>query len=163
MKRVLLIALLKLSFVTLFADKIYLKNGNEILAIVKEVNETEIKYKKESNPDGPVYHLDIQDVLMILYPNGEKDIFANSQANINHISDSNNDYTKNEIIDAQQLTESDYYYLAFLYKQHSLNVKSLPTGYEIKRIKLYSISSTMSDLQIKSNGYKSCLQRYSSK
>lgn len=162
MKRILLIAFFELSFVA-FADKIYLKNGDEILSIVKEISATEVKYKKESNPDGPIYHLNIQDVLMILYPNGEKDIFTNSQSSIKNISDSNNDSSNNEILDAQQLTESDYYYLAFLYKQHSLDVKSLPTGYDIKRIQLYSISSTTSELQIKSKGYKTSLHRYSSK
>lgn len=146
-----------------FTVCLHLKNGDEICAIVKEVGTTDILYKKESNPDGPVYHLNIHDVLMILYPNGEKDIFANSQPDINYIQDANNESSNNEVLDDKQLTDSDYYYLAYLYKQHILSVKSLPVGYDIKRIQLYSISSTTSELQIKSRGYKTSLQQFSLK
>ena len=67
----------------LFADDIIvLRNGDIINAIVKEVQKSEIKYKKVSNPDGPLYSIEKSDVLSIKYTNGEIDKFeALSQEN----------------------------------------------------------------------------------
>jgi hypothetical protein len=62
---------------SLFAqDNIILKNGMELPAKVLEVSASEIKYKKQDNPDGPVYTYTIKDVLLINYANGTKDVFG---------------------------------------------------------------------------------------
>lgn len=55
-------------------DIIILKNGDEISGVVTEVGLQEIKYKKCNNPDGPSYVLAKNDVFMIKYANGSKDI-----------------------------------------------------------------------------------------
>ncbi|MBL4624441.1 MAG: hypothetical protein JKY42_04810 [Flavobacteriales bacterium] len=56
-------------------DVIFLQDGTEIEAKVKEVGVDQIGYQKTSNPGGPIYYTDISDVFMIKYANGEKDIF----------------------------------------------------------------------------------------
>ncbi|MCG6187691.1 hypothetical protein [Maribellus maritimus] len=50
--------------------------GEDIQAKVLEVNQGEIKYKRFSNLDGPVFTLSKADILMIRYENGTKDIFS---------------------------------------------------------------------------------------
>ncbi len=55
---------------------IVMKNGDEIPAKVFEIGDTEIKYKKCDNQNGPTYSLKKEDVLMVKYPNGSKDVFA---------------------------------------------------------------------------------------
>lgn len=57
-------------------DIILLKNGEEIKAIVNEIDIHVIKYKKFENPNGPVYNLKKTDVVMITYENGLKDEFS---------------------------------------------------------------------------------------
>lgn len=59
-------------------DVIYLTNGDDIKSLVSEVTSTEVKYKKVSNVDGPTYTINKSDILMIIYANGEKDIFISS-------------------------------------------------------------------------------------
>lgn len=68
---------------SLFAqDNIILKNGTELPAKVLEVSASQIKYKKQDNPDGPVYTYTIKDVLLIKYANGTKDVFGKPAAAI---------------------------------------------------------------------------------
>lgn len=57
-------------------DNIVLRNGEEIPAKVLDVNQTDIKYRKSANPEGPVYTAPIRDVLLIKYANGSKDSFG---------------------------------------------------------------------------------------
>ena len=72
------IVLLTLSFISYSQnDVIILRNGTEITAKVEEVGTAEIKYRKASNINGPVYTADISTVFMIKYENGEKDVFEN--------------------------------------------------------------------------------------
>jgi hypothetical protein len=56
-------------------DIIKLKNGDEIVAKVLEVSQTTIKYKKCNNLDGPLMVESIDNVFMIKYVNGSKDVF----------------------------------------------------------------------------------------
>ncbi len=77
MKKTLLIIIgLLISAVAIKAqDIIILKTGEEISSYVKEISTSDLKYKKASNPDGPLYTLSISEVFMIKYENGEKDVF----------------------------------------------------------------------------------------
>ncbi len=59
-------------------DNIILRNGDEIPAKVLEVGRQELKYRKLSNPDGPVYTAPLSDVFLIKYANGTKDVFERS-------------------------------------------------------------------------------------
>jgi len=56
-------------------DIITLRNGDELEVQVIEIGATEIKYKKCSYLDGPIYAVPKSDVFMIKYPNGTKDVF----------------------------------------------------------------------------------------
>ena len=68
-------SLLTGSFV-LAQDNIILKNGTEIPAKVLEVSSGQIKYRRQDNPDGPIYSTGTTDVLLIKYANGTKDILS---------------------------------------------------------------------------------------
>lgn len=57
-------------------DVIIFRNGEETEVKVEEITSNEVKYKKTSNPDGPSYILNKDDIFMIKYKNGEKDVFA---------------------------------------------------------------------------------------
>ena len=59
-------------------DVIILKNGNDIQAIVSEIGTDEVKYKRFDNPDGPTYTLKKEEIFMIMYPNGSRDVFADA-------------------------------------------------------------------------------------
>ena len=59
-------------------DVITLKNGKEITALVYEIGDIDVKYKKIDNPNGPNYVLKKSDVLMIIYANGSKDEFTDT-------------------------------------------------------------------------------------
>ncbi|MFH0865215.1 MAG: hypothetical protein V1904_03415 [Bacteroidota bacterium] len=76
---------LSLFFISFFIkaqDKIHMTDSTVIEAKVKEINDTEIKYTKFTNQTGPVYTVSKSKVSMVIYENGEKDIFnkGNNQA-----------------------------------------------------------------------------------
>lgn len=56
-------------------DLITTKNGEDIQAKVLEVGLKTVKYKKFSNLEGPEYTMLRDEILIIRYENGEKDIF----------------------------------------------------------------------------------------
>lgn len=57
-------------------DVIVNKDGTSLLGKVVEVTDTEVKYRKADNPDGPIYTLKTADLMRINYENGQSDIFA---------------------------------------------------------------------------------------
>lgn len=63
------------------SDIIITRDGNEIPAIVLIVGDSDIQYKKASNPDGPTYTQKKTDIFMIKYKNGEKDVFQEKVKN----------------------------------------------------------------------------------
>lgn len=71
-------------------DLITKKNGEVIQTKVLEVGQTEIKYKKFGNQNGPTYTIGKSDVLMIRYENGTKDLFNNQQkSDVDSLNSSN--------------------------------------------------------------------------
>lgn len=56
-------------------DIITKKDGTDIQAKVTEVGESQISYKKFSNLNGPVYTINISDIIMITYENGEREMY----------------------------------------------------------------------------------------
>lgn len=60
-------------------DMITLKSGEDIKCKVTEVGISEIAYMKFDNPEGPVYKISKSDVLLIVYANGSKDVFAKTE------------------------------------------------------------------------------------
>jgi len=77
-------------------DKIYLKNGENINVKILEVNLDDLKYKKFSNQEGPLYTIIKSDIHMVIYENGETDIFKST--NSNYIGSSSLEKTKSIII-----------------------------------------------------------------
>lgn len=78
--RILLIGL-TLLFVSLGVaakDIITTTDGKNIDAKVEEITETVIKYRKASNPNGPLYAIAISSVATIKYENGDIDTFSTS-------------------------------------------------------------------------------------
>jgi hypothetical protein len=83
-------------------DIIFLKNGDEIKSKVKEVTDSEVKYLKYENLEGPIYSILKTQVLMIKYENGNKDIFENNEAFIETTP-----ITKNK--STEQMTDEELY------------------------------------------------------
>jgi len=57
-------------------DKIFLKSGEKIEAKIIEVNLNDIKYKKFSNLEGPLRTIIKDAIHMVLYENGESEMFS---------------------------------------------------------------------------------------
>lgn len=65
-----------LSATSMYSQDILIqRNGDEIEAKVVKISSDEIEYKKWSNQDGPSYIVSKNEVFMIKYKNGEKDVF----------------------------------------------------------------------------------------
>lgn len=87
MKNLLIIIALIFVSVNIFAQDIITKqNGEEIQAKVLNVNDKEINYIKWSNMNGPTYTISVNDVFMIKYENGEKDMFEKKGTKENDLS-----------------------------------------------------------------------------
>lgn len=79
-------------------DIIVKRDGTSILSKVIEVSPENIKYKKNSNLDGPAYTIYVKDVLYINYKNGDKDVFNKDDEKMLQITNlsSENDLKLNE-------------------------------------------------------------------
>ena len=76
MKRVLILLMCHfLGFIMSAQDIITKNDGTDIQAKVLEVGQSQISYKKFSNPNGPTYTLNLSDILMITYENGEREMY----------------------------------------------------------------------------------------
>lgn len=75
-KIVFALCLMAISSVALCQDKIYKRDGAIVTAIVKEVSDKKIVYKKYDNPNGPDYSMVISDIEKIIYQNGSEDNFG---------------------------------------------------------------------------------------
>ena len=64
-----------LSFVLKAQDKIYKTDSTIIVSKVIEITDGDIKYKNFNNQNGPLYTISIPEVHMIVYQNGEKEIY----------------------------------------------------------------------------------------
>jgi len=75
-KTILIITIVSYGGLNLKAqDIIFLKSGEEVKALVTEVTNDLIRYKKYDNKQGPTYSVQKQAVFMIRYENGTKDLF----------------------------------------------------------------------------------------
>ena len=84
MKKLFLFVAIVFIFTGLSAqDLIIKKNGEEINAKIEEVGVSDIKYKKTDNIEGPVFTLLKENVFMIKFQNGTKEVFANETKRTN--------------------------------------------------------------------------------
>lgn len=80
MKRFILLAFALMAGYCAYAqDLITRKDGTDIQAKILEVTTSEVKYKKASNPDGPIFTISKSDILIVRYANGENEIFDDSR------------------------------------------------------------------------------------
>lgn len=76
-KKICILILTLFISIGMFAqDAIIMKNGDEIKVKITEVTQTEVKYKKLSYIDGPIFTIKKSDLLMIRYENGENEVFS---------------------------------------------------------------------------------------
>lgn len=61
-------------------DLIIKTNSEKIEALIQEVSETELRYKKVGNPNGPVYVVKISEISTIIYANGEVEVMDQKSA-----------------------------------------------------------------------------------
>lgn len=77
MKRFLLLITCLLCGIGVAAQDIILKrNAEEIEALVKEITDTDVKYKKFSNPGGVTYSIRRSEIFSITYENGSTEHFT---------------------------------------------------------------------------------------
>jgi len=74
-----LLAFISISITAFSQDIITQKSGEDIQAKVLEINQTDVKYKKFDNQNGPTFTLLKSDILMIRYENGTQDIFNQTE------------------------------------------------------------------------------------
>ena len=70
-------------------DRITLTNGKELNAKVLEISDNEVKYKQETNLNGPTHVISKATIRLITYPNGSADSFESLKEN----SDVSNNYS----------------------------------------------------------------------
>ncbi len=71
-------------------DTLYTKTGGVVNAKVVEINQNEIKYKKASNPDGPIYVMDVSNLVLIHFKNGSKEVFQSGNSDNQTVADNSN-------------------------------------------------------------------------
>lgn len=76
-------AILLIAISTTAQDIIVKKSGDEIQSKVVEISSKEIKYKKFSNIDGPIYTMSKDEIFMLRYENGEKEVFDSTTSTNN--------------------------------------------------------------------------------
>jgi hypothetical protein len=82
MKKSFLYLLLLSAFSGYSQDVIIKNSGEEIIAIVKEINVNEIKYKRFDNADGPIISILKQEVFKIKYENGSVEIITQKRVGL---------------------------------------------------------------------------------
>ena len=75
MKKLITLAFALMCMAIAFAadnvDLIIKTNSEKIEALIQEVSDTEVKYKKANNPNGPLFVVKMEDISSIIYANGE--------------------------------------------------------------------------------------------
>lgn len=71
-----MLALVVCCLTAMAQDVIVKKDGSSLVGKVVEVTDTEVKYRKADNPDGPLYTIKIVDLMRINYENGQSDILS---------------------------------------------------------------------------------------
>ena len=74
MKKILLLLMLLSSTMLKAQDVIVMNDGSTIICKVIEIGTTEVKYKKYSNLDGPLYSILRSDIQNVNFENGEREI-----------------------------------------------------------------------------------------
>lgn len=84
-------------------DVIYKNDKSEIKAKVLEILDKEIKYKKFDFLDGPTYSLNKNQIFIIIYSNGQKEMFNTSISAVSH----NTTKSKKEVVKDSENTKEN--------------------------------------------------------
>lgn len=76
MKSIITLFLLVTTLALHAQDAIYKKDKTKIDGKVLEVGDWNVKYRQASNPDGPIYTIHKNEIVIIIYQNGTSDIFT---------------------------------------------------------------------------------------
>ena len=81
MKKLILFLLCGMSFLSVLAqdDIIVTRESEKINAVITEISETEVKYKKSDNPDGPTFVISTSKIASIIYKNGDVQTFQQTE------------------------------------------------------------------------------------
>ena len=60
-------------------DVIITREGGKIEGRIEEVSDAAIKYRKASNPDGPLFVIEVKDIATVIYENGDVQVFEKKQ------------------------------------------------------------------------------------
>lgn len=85
-------------------DVITLKSGDEIKAKVLEITQTEIKYKKCDNINGPTISLNKADIFMIKYANGTKEMITTKETKNNSNAEKKNNSQRTSSNDGNEIS-----------------------------------------------------------
>lgn len=70
--------------INIFAQDVITKtSGEELKVKVLEVTQTEVKYKRFDQQDGPIFAISKSEIFMLKYQNGTKDVFSESDRSTN--------------------------------------------------------------------------------
>jgi hypothetical protein len=98
MKNLLLLFITVLTFnFTYSQDKIFLTSEENIEAKILEINVDAVKYKKYSNLEGPTFTILKSDIHMIIYENGENEIFKDE------VKPTNNEFNNSRTINEKKI------------------------------------------------------------
>lgn len=102
-------------------DIITKKDGTDIKAKVIEITNSDIKYRKFESLEGPIYHLEKSEILIIRYENGTKDIFKETKKN-NKVN--SNENAKIIIYRPKQFTGSFISYKLYCNNKYVAKIKN---------------------------------------
>jgi len=123
MKTKILILLIFCVNTILAQDLMIFKNGDEKEVKILKISSSEITYKKWSNLKGPEYTMDISEIFMVKYKNGDKDIFNNIEKTSSQNLKSNNSNNKIKLPAGSSIQ---------LYFLESISSKDLQAGQAIR-------------------------------
>ncbi len=125
-KIVLFIAIILVSTIIKAQDTIVKINGDKIIAKVLEISTTEVKYKKYDILDGPTYIDFKSNVQMIIYANGEKDIFK-KETTISNNQQSTDYYTKSTapVVNVVKTEKIEDYGRRYRYQNHYIGESNM--------------------------------------
>ncbi|MBC8265502.1 MAG: hypothetical protein H8E84_00890 [Flavobacteriales bacterium] len=83
MKKILLLLLMIVSVNTFAQDELIYRDGDTYEVKVIEITDTEVKYRKWNNLNGPIYTESQSELFMLIFENGEKEVFENENKSRN--------------------------------------------------------------------------------
>lgn len=100
-----------LSYSVRAQDIIIKKDGTRVEAKVSEILDSEVKYKKHENLNGPIYSMQKSDIISIDYENGTKDVFSEEESKSIETKPSENQALSKDLGDSENVIQSSRKYL----------------------------------------------------